>query len=158
MVVAAIVTVPAAMELIAPTTMIAMVEMSVPAPAESPVMPVMAPAFEAAPVEVVVVKVVPVEVTVIKISVVVGVPVATPIESVVPRPGSDEYAIHEPIRAVVAVGGTCIGVISVVAPSAYWRRSNFHDTWSNSYSNPYPYLRVRGSCREDHCSHQREVF
>lgn len=155
MVVAAVVTVPTAVELVAPASMIATVEMPVAAPVESPVM---ALAFKTSPVEMVVVEVVPVEVTVIKISVVEGVPVATPIESVVPRPGSDEYAIHEPIRAVVAVGGTCIGVIRVVAPSAYWRRSNFHDTWSNSYSNPYPYLRVRGSCREDHCSHQREVF
>jgi hypothetical protein len=69
----------------------------------------------------------------------------------VPRPRADEHAAVEPIRTVITVRGTSIGVILVIAPRAIWRavvadisRINHHGADADSY----PDLGVRwDSCK-----------
>jgi hypothetical protein len=52
-------------------------------------------------------------------SAVVTAPVVTaPVVAVVPGAGADKYAADEPIRAVVAVRRTSIGIIIIVAVGA----------------------------------------
>jgi len=79
---------------------------------------------------------------VVRPSIVIGPPIeaGTSIVAVIPRAGADEDSANEPVRAVVAVGGTSIRVIVIVAIGAY---RGVTVTAANSNGNPN--LRLRRS-------------
>jgi hypothetical protein len=76
-----------------------------------------------------------------------AVPVATPAASptpVIPRSGTDEETAGEPIRSVVTVRCTSVGVITVIAPVAY-RGTVVDGSGGNlrTHPNPHSHLRLR---------------
>lgn len=84
-------------------------------------------------------------------------PIAMPVVSiagisiiaVIPRAGTDKYATHEVIRTVVAVRRARVGIIPIVAVSAYRSRPVIHGRPDSHADRDV--LRVRRSC-----SRQRE--
>jgi hypothetical protein len=82
-------------------------------------------------------------------------PVSTAPVPVIPRAGADEDAAHKPARAIVAIGGTCVRVIRIVAPGAYrWANRVPVSIIAISDANPDPYLRMSGSRYERGRDHE----
>jgi hypothetical protein len=62
---------------------------------------------------------------------------ARPVEAMEPGASADENAANKPIRPIVAVGRARIGVISIVAISAYGRRADVAVTRADSDADDY---------------------
>lgn len=58
----------------------------------------------------------------------------TPIP-VVPRAHANEYAVHEPLRAVIAIGRAGVRIIIIVAVSANRGRPNISWPYSNAHND-----------------------
>lgn len=70
----------------------------------------------------------------------------TPVESMEPRAGTDEYSVHEVIRAPISVGRASVRSVRVVTVGANRRCTDRHSYRTNS--DPHSYLRAR------HCAHR----
>jgi len=103
-----------------------------------------APAYEATPI-------IAGPAIVVRLSIIIGPPIeaGTSIVAVIPRAGADENSVDEPVRPIVAIRCASIGVIPVVAISAY---RGVTVTAANSNGNPN--LRLRRSRRRKHANRQ----
>src|SRR5215467_2148219 len=92
-----------------------------------------------------------------------AVPEPRRVSEVIPRTGTNEYAVHEIARSVVAVGSASVRIVGVISIAANRRTPNIcradgNSDRANTDSNSDPHLRLRIGQGNHHHRNQRHVL
>ena len=92
-----------------------------------------------------------------------AIPEPRRVSEVIPRSGTNEYAVDEIARSVVAVGSASVRIVGVISIRANRRtpnicRADVNSDRANTDSNSDPYLRLRIGQGNHHHRNQRHVF